>query len=126
MLSTARRSGTRFPALATRLESRKRWLLAGPKPAGQADHRRGAVKALSVDGRSLLPAGITRVEGAFHRGDTVIILTPQGHELARGLVAYNSEDLLRLLGCHTDDIEPRLGLHLRPDRGPPQPHDHAE
>ncbi len=101
--------GTRFPALESRIESRKRWILAGPKPAGRIVIDAGAVRALCRRGRSLLPAGITAVEGRFQRGDTVIIVDAERHELARGLTAYNSDDLARIAGCHSHEIEDRLG-----------------
>ena len=57
--------GTRFPALATRPESRKAWILAGPKPAGRLLIDEGASAAICFKGRSLLPAGIRKVEGNF-------------------------------------------------------------
>jgi glutamate 5-kinase len=101
--------GTRFPALETRLESRKRWILAGPRPAGVLVVDSGAVKALCKQGRSLLPAGILKIEGEFYRGDTVNILDMERHELARGLVAYDSNDLRQVAGCHSHEIAERLG-----------------
>lgn len=101
--------GTRFPALESRIESRKRWILAGPKPSGRIVVDAGAVRALCRRGRSLLPAGITAIEGPFQRGDTVIIVDTERHELARGLTAYNSDDLIRIAGCHSHEIEDRLG-----------------
>ena len=101
--------GTRFPALDTRIENRKRWILAGPKPAGRLTIDDGAGKALSQAGRSLLPAGIVAVEGEFQRGDTVAIVDREEHELARGIVAYASQDLQRIIGCHSDEIEERIG-----------------
>ena len=106
--------GTRFPALETRLESRKRWILAGPKPAGILTVDHGAAAALSEGGRSLLPAGVSRVQGHFQRGDTVAIHTLDDHELARGIVAYGSDDLRQIVGCHSDDIETRLGYTYGP------------
>ena len=81
--------GTRFPALDTRIENRKRWILAGPKPAGRLTIDDGAGRALSQAGRSLLPAGIVGVEGEFQRGDTIAIVdreatrTGQGHRCLR-------------------------------------------
>ena len=75
--------GTRFVALESRPESRKRWILAGPKPAGALLIDNGAVRAICAQGRSLLPAGITAVEGKFERGDTVTIADLEHHELAR-------------------------------------------
>lgn len=101
--------GTRFPAIESPLESRKRWILAGPKPAGRVTVDAGAVKALCDRGRSLLPAGITAVDGRFLRGDTVSIVDGVGHELARGLIAYNSDDLRGIAGCHSHEIEGKLG-----------------
>jgi glutamate 5-kinase len=101
--------GTRFPALATRLESRKAWILAGPKPAGVLLVDDGAAQAVRNRGRSLLPAGIRGVEGDFQRGDTVLIVSLARRELARGIAAYNASDLRRLAGCRSDEIEERLG-----------------
>ena len=101
--------GTRFPALDTRIENRKRWILAGPKPAGRLTIDAGAGKALAQAGRSLLPAGIVGVEGDFQRGDTVAIVNLEEHELARGIVAYASQDLRHIIGCHSDEIEERIG-----------------
>ena len=101
--------GTRFPALETRLENLKRWILAGPKPAGVLTIDDGAVDALCHRGRSLLPAGVAAVSGDFQRGDTVSIVDGMRHELARGIVAYASEDVRRIAGLHSDMIEPTLG-----------------
>lgn len=101
--------GTRFPAMQSPLESRKRWILAGPRPAGRVAVDAGAVKALCDRGRSLLPAGIIAVDGLFQRGDTVSIVDKAQHELARGLTAYNSDDLRNIAGCHSHEIEAKLG-----------------
>lgn len=101
--------GTRFVALESRPESRKRWILAGPKPAGTLVIDAGAVRALCERGRSLLPAGIRTVEGRFERGDTVTIVDETHHELARGLTAYASADLTRIAGAHSHEIAERLG-----------------
>lgn len=101
--------GTRFPALDTRLENRKAWILAGPKPAGRLIIDAGAADAIRFKGRSLLPAGIRKVEGNFLRGDTVLILDALRSELARGIVGYTSIDLRKIAGCRSDEIETRLG-----------------
>lgn len=101
--------GTRFPALATRPESRKRWILAGPKPAGTLVIDQGAVRAVCENGRSLLPAGIRQVEGRFERGDTVQVLDEDRRELARGLVAYSSEELRQIIGRRSNEISELLG-----------------
>ena len=96
-------------ALEERPESRKQWILAGPKPVGELIIDAGAVRALCKDGRSLLPAGIVHVEGHFERGDTVTVLDRAHRELARGLVAYGSADLHRIAGCRSHEIDDRLG-----------------
>lgn len=101
--------GTRFPALETRLESRKAWILTGPKPAGMILVDDGASEAICRRGRSLLPAGIRRVEGDFLRGDTVLIADLQRRELARGIAAYAGADLRQIAGSRSDEIEGRLG-----------------
>ena len=101
--------GTRFPATQTTLESRKKWILAGPKPAGCIRIDAGAKEALLVRGRSLLPAGIVSVTGVFHRGDTVTIQAENDQELARGLVQYTSDDLQRIAGHQSEAIEALLG-----------------
>jgi glutamate 5-kinase len=101
--------GTRFPALDTRLESRKAWILAGPKPAGRLIVDDGAANAICHKGRSLLPAGIRKVEGNFLRGDTVLILDAARSELARGIAGYTGADLRQIAGCRSDEIEARLG-----------------
>ena len=106
--------GTRFPALETPLESRKRWIFAGPKPTGRVIVDEGAADALRRNGRSLLPAGVTDVKGQFERGDSISILGPSGGELARGIARYASADLSQIRGCHSDDIAGRLGYDYGP------------
>jgi len=106
--------GTRFHALKTPLESRKKWIFAGAKPTGKIVVDVGAMQALVENGRSLLPAGIVAVEGDFKRGDTILILSPEQTELARGIARYPSEDLTKIAGCHSDEIEERLGYAYGP------------
>lgn len=101
--------GTRFPALETPLANRKRWILAGPSPAGSLVVDSGAARALCENGSSLLPAGIIGVRGQFDRGDAISICNEQGDELARGITRYGHEDLTRIKGCHSDEISERLG-----------------
>lgn len=106
--------GTRFPALETPLESRKRWILAGPMPAGCLLIDAGAAQALRERGRSLLPAGIITVEGDFERGDTITILDANRAPLARGIVRYASQDVAQIAGCHSDQIALRLAYTYGP------------
>ena len=106
--------GTRFPAQATPLENRKRWILAGPAPSGHLLVDAGAAKALRHHGNSLLPVGITRVEGDFERGDAVFVRERNGPDLARGITRYSSDDLHRICGCQSHEISERLGYDYGP------------
>lgn len=101
--------GTRFPALEEPLENRKRWILAGPRPAGSLVIDAGAVAALTEHGRSLLAAGIREVEGSFGRGDSIRIQDEARRELGRGISRYDADDLRRIAGCQTHEIADRLG-----------------
>ena len=101
--------GTRFPAIATPLENRKQWILAGSTPTGILTIDEGAVRALRQSGRSLLPAGIQSIEGNFRRGDTVRIHSTDQKELARGIVRYSSKDLALIKGHQSEEIAHILG-----------------
>lgn len=101
--------GTRFLPLETPLESRKRWIFAGPNPAGRLVVDNGAERALCQKKSSLLPSGILAVEGEFTRGETVSIITQNRNEFARGIVRYDSHNLNRIKGCKSDHIVERLG-----------------
>ncbi len=65
-------------------------------------------------GRSLLPAGITGVEGEFERGDAVSILGTDRRELARGIARYSGRELSQIAGCQSDQIAERLGYAYGP------------
>lgn len=101
--------GTTFEAVANRLEGRKRWLAWGGTPAGRLGLDAGAVRAVREQGKSLLPAGVCRVEGRFEPGDLVALLDPEGHEIARGLVNYGADELARIAGRKSAEIEALLG-----------------
>jgi glutamate 5-kinase len=89
--------------------ARKRWIAGQLEPKGVVEIDAGAEKAL-LTGKSLLPAGVKRVEGAFERGDAVVIRTVDGRELGRGLVAYAREDAARIIGKRTSEIAAVLGF----------------
>lgn len=101
--------GTLFPALATKLENRKRWILAGPKPTGSVQIDQGAVDALQSQGKSLLAAGITQVGKTFERGDTISICDMAGREFARGITAYARNELEKIKGHRSERISATLG-----------------
>ena len=92
--------------------ARKRWIAGTLKPEGRVTVDAGAARALAR-GTSLLPAGVTAVEGNFERGDPVIVCDERGRELARGLIAYDSADAKRILGRQSGEIETILGYRGR-------------
>jgi glutamate 5-kinase len=102
------RIGTRFAPTSSPIESRKRWLLTD-KPQGAVYIDAGAVKVLMRAKASLLPVGVTHVQGDFLRGATVSICEPGGGEIAHGMSNYNARDLARLVGVKSDRISEILG-----------------
>lgn len=92
--------------------SRKRWIAGSLSPQGALIVDNGAARALA-NGRSLLPAGVHKVNGAFERGDPVTILDRDGAVLGRGLSAYASTDAQRIAGHRSDEIEAILGWRGR-------------
>jgi glutamate 5-kinase len=101
--------GTLFLPQASRMSSRKHWIAYGSKAVARIIVDDGARRALVEEGRSLLPAGIVRVEGEFDLGDVVALATEQGGAFARGLAGYRSEDVRRIMGRHSADVEAILG-----------------
>jgi glutamate 5-kinase len=92
--------------------ARKQWIAGALRPSGALSIDAGALAALR-SGKSLLPAGVTRVNGRFERGDTVSVVDLQGSEIARGMIAYNDRDASRLIGKRSADIEALLGFRGR-------------
>ena len=90
----------------------KRWIAGSLTVLGVFTVDQGAVRALRT-GRSLLPAGVLAVEGAFQRGDAVLVKGPDGTALARGLSAYAAEDAARIAGHRSAEIEGILGWRGR-------------
>jgi glutamate 5-kinase len=92
--------------------ARKRWLAGGLTAKGFVTIDGGAERAL-LSGKSLLPAGVVSVEGDFDRGDVVIVRNNNGAEIARGLVAYQTDEARMLTGRRTVEIESILGYRGR-------------
>lgn len=90
--------GTVFTPTGRKRRARSRWLAHASNVNGRLVLDAGAVEAVVQRQTSLLPVGVTRVEGVFHSGDTVDLVDPQGLVVARGLVGYDSSDLTRLVG----------------------------
>jgi glutamate 5-kinase len=103
---------TWFLTPANPVTARKRWIAGSLEPKGTLTIDAGAVNALRA-GKSLLPAGVIRVEGQFARGDAVVVRGPDTHEIARGLVAYDAEDADRIKGRSSPDVMAILGVSGR-------------
>ena len=104
--------GTLFPPTASKMESRKRWMLTGLAIKGSLVVDDGAVVALKEQNKSLLPAGIKAVDGDFLRGDAVDIISEKGkkgEKIARGISNYSSRELAVIKGARSNRIESLLG-----------------
>ncbi len=100
--------GTLFVPAARKRPSRSRWIGA-VRPIGSIVVDAGAERALVEQRRSLLPAGILKVDGTFHRGDCIAILTDDGRTLGRGLANYASEQISQIRGMKTSAVRDMLG-----------------
>jgi glutamate 5-kinase len=103
---------TWFLTPANPVTARKKWIAGALEPKGAIHVDAGAVAALRR-GKSLLPAGVVKIAGSFARGDAVLIRDPDGSEIGRGLVAYDSADAERLVGQNSERIEAILGYRGR-------------
>ena len=102
--------GTLFVSKENRLQFRKRWLAFGSRIMGRVIVDSGCEQAIKkAGGCSILPVGIADVEGDFEAGNTVSVVTAGGREIARGLSHYSSDELKKIAGCQTAEIEERLG-----------------
>jgi glutamate 5-kinase len=98
-----------FLSPSTPITARKKWIAGSLEPRGYVQIDDGAVKALS-QGKSLLPAGVTHIEGVFARGDCVLIRDLRGAELGRGLIGYDVDQASLIIGRNSRDIESVLGV----------------
>jgi glutamate 5-kinase len=101
--------GTYFHAQGSRSNSRLLWLAHASTPQGKLTLDDGAVKAIRERGTSLLPAGVTEVSGHFISGDTVELVSLSGEVVARGLVAFDSDEIPQMLGRSTKELAASLG-----------------
>lgn len=104
--------GTVFRAREDRMEARKRWLAFGMAVKGRLDLDPGAVRALVEGHKSLLPSGVSLVEGDFSPGETVSLRDSTGRELARGITNYSATELRRILGRKSSEVEELLGYKV--------------
>jgi glutamate 5-kinase len=100
---------TWFLTPANPVTARKKWIAGSLEPRGALVIDAGAVRALR-SGKSLLPAGVIKVEGAFERGDAVVVRGPDGAEIGRGLIAYDAGDADKIKGRSSADIVSILGF----------------
>ncbi|MEY2341846.1 glutamate 5-kinase [Acidithiobacillus sp. IBUN Pt1247-S3] len=101
--------GTRFHPQIPKLTARKRWLLGQLRPTGTLQLDAGAARVLRDKGSSLLPVGVTAVEGVFQCGDLVSCCDPEGREIARGLINFASAEVLARLGKNSAEIAELFG-----------------
>ena len=103
---------TVFKAEGTPAAARKQWLAGILEVRGELRLDPGAATALA-NGKSLLPVGLVEVVGNFRRGDAVTLVGANGEELGRGLAAYASDEATEIIGCRSEQIEPKLGYRGR-------------
>src|SRR5881227_3368567 len=103
---------TWFLTPANPVTARKKWIAGSLEPRGTLTIDAGAAAALRR-GKSLLPAGVIRIEGQFARGDAVVVRGPDGHEIGRGLIAYDAEDAEKIKGRSSPDVMAILGISGR-------------
>ncbi|WP_347491601.1 glutamate 5-kinase [Desulfoscipio sp. XC116] len=94
---------------SVKLVNKKRWIAFSATVCGRIYIDEGAARALRENGKSLLPSGITAVEGSFEMGNTVSVIAPDGKEIARGIVNYAAAEIEQIRGKKTNEIAPLLG-----------------
>jgi glutamate 5-kinase len=107
--------GTALSAPDQSLRARKQWLADHVQLAGRLTLDAGAARALTRDGKSLLPIGVVSVDGAFERGEIVGCFDADGREIARGLVNYSSQEAARIMRKPSSEIEAILGYVDEPE-----------
>ncbi|MBI5100808.1 MAG: glutamate 5-kinase [Nitrospirae bacterium] len=108
-LLRGRPRGTFFKPGTERLSHRKGWIAYSSRAMGSVELDEGAVRAITGMGRSLLPSGITSVSGDFELGDPVYCLDARGKRLAKGLTNYSADDIRKVMGRQSSEIEGILG-----------------
>jgi len=108
-LSAGEVIGTHLEATQMKIAARKQWLADHLRTTGKLVLDAGAVRVLVAEGKSLLPIGVTAVEGYFERGDVVACVDVDGHEIARGLVNYSASETARVMRKPSQQIESILG-----------------
>lgn len=107
--------GTALLASLPKRAARKQWMADQLQLRGAVQVDAGAAHKVWYQGKSLLPIGITRVQGDFHRGDVIAVQGPSGAELARGLANYGSGEARLIAQCPSTEFEARLGYTAEPE-----------
>ena len=103
-----KRNCTWFIPKISKLQARKRWIISSISSKGEIIIDEGAKKAIKK-GKSLLAAGIKKIVGKFDKGDHIKILDNKGNEFARALSSFSSEEINKIMGCHSNEIQKILG-----------------
>lgn len=114
-LAAGEKIGTQLLPETLTITARKQWLADHLQVRGRLHLDLGAVRALKVEGKSLLPIGVRDVSGDFERGEVVSCLDPEGTEIARGLVNYSAPETRKILKTPSQEIEARLGYVDEPE-----------
>ena len=99
---------TWFLPKVSKLDARKKWIMGSVAPKGSVVIDNGALKAIN-NGKSLLPAGVKKVNGIFNKGDHILIIDQSNIEHARGLASFSSNEIDKIKGSHSKEIENILG-----------------
>ena len=101
--------GTQLLTNTRKLAARKQWLADHLQVQGNITLDEGAVKALTIEGKSLLPIGVIKTTDNFERGEVVNCINEKGEKIARGLINYNAAETRKILRCASSEIETILG-----------------
>ena len=103
---------TWFLPKISKLDARKQWIIGSISPKGEVIIDHGAVKAIK-NGKSLLPAGVKGISGAFEKGDHILVKDQNNIECARGLASFSSIEVEKIKGSHSKEIKNILGYSSR-------------
>jgi len=96
----------------SKLDARKQWIIGSVAPKGEVIIDQGAIKAIE-NGKSLLPAGVKKINGNFDKGDHILVKDMNNTEFARGLTSFSSNEIEKIKGLHSSKIKNILGYSSR-------------
>jgi len=103
---------TWFLPKISKLDARKQWIIGSIAPKGEVIIDEGAINAI-INGKSLLPAGVKKINGSFEKGDHVLVKDKNNNECARGLTSFSSVEIEKIKGSHSSKIKNILGYSSR-------------